>query len=301
MAQALGIDALWLKNEGQNPTGSHKDRMSPFVVARAFDLGIDTVAIASSGNAGTSLAAYAAVVGLKCVVVATKDINPSWEAAIRLHGAELIQVDGSLERWRRIRTEVEAGNWYPATNHQHPPLGSNPYGLQGYKTVAWEILEATEPTRPTVIFVPTSRGDLLWGIWQGMREAHEAGLTRYLPRLIAVEPFPRLSKVLAGADYRGDFPGQAPDMPSITGNTVTYQAMVALRDSKGAAVEADGRQGQVAQRQLARRGFYVERSSAAALSGLQTAIAQGIVSRSDRVVLVLTSHGYKEDQLTVDG
>jgi threonine synthase len=305
LAHEVGIADLWFKNEGQNPTGSHKDRMSPFVVARAAALGIDTVAVASSGNAGASLAAYAAAAGLNCVVVATKDIYPAWAQAIKMCGAELILVDESLERWSRIRAEVEAGRWYPATNHQHPPLGSNPYGLQGYKTVAWEILESTAPakksaqTRPTVIIVPTARGDHLWGIWQGLVEAHGAGMIRQLPRLVAAEPFPRLSKALAGADYRADFPGQALDMPSIAGNTATFQALHALRESNGLAVVAGGRLAQAAQIRLAERGYYVERSSAAALAALEQLVAQRQIKASDRVVLLLTSHGYK-DQLADD-
>jgi len=294
MAQALGIDALWLKNEGQNPTGSHKDRMSPFVVARAAALGLETVAASSTGNAGASLAAYAAAAGLRCVIVATKDIKPTWAQAIRLCGAELILVDEPLERWHKIQTEVEAGRWYPATNHQHPPLGSNPYGLQGYKTVAWEILEATAPAVPTIIVVPTSRGDHLWGIWQGLVEARETGLVRQLPRLVAVEPFARLSKVLDGADYRADFPGQAPDLSSIAGNTATFQAQYALTQSRGLAVVANSQEAVAAQSRLARRGFYVERSSAAALAGLRKLTGLGHVSAKDRVVLMITSHGYKE-------
>ena len=294
LAQSFGLQALWLKNEGANPTGSHKDRMSPLVVARAAELGIDTLAVASSGNAGVSLAAYATAAGLRCAVVSTPDMSPAWARAIRLCGAELVLVDKSLERWQLIRAKVDEGLWYPSANHLDPPLGSNPYGVQGFKTIAWEILEVIAPSTPTVIIVPTARGDNLWGIWQGLLEAAEMGLIDQLPRLVAVEPFARLSRVLAGDDYRDKFPGRAPDMPSITGDTATYQAMVALRDSNGLALEAGSADAARAQAQLARLGFYAERSSAAALAGLQKLVSRGEVGQSDRVVMMMTSHGFKE-------
>ena len=83
-------------------------------------------------------------------------------------------------------------------------------------------------------------------------------------------------------------------MPSIAGNTATFQALFALRESGGLALEANSQEAAAAQSWLARRGFYVERSSAAALAGLQKAITQGHVSQADRVVLLITSHGYKE-------
>jgi threonine synthase len=274
--------------------------MSPFVVARAAALGLGTVAVASSGNAGASLAAYAAAAGLACVVASTRPIRPTWEQAIRFYGAELVLVDEPLERWHLIRAKVEQGLWYPSANHLDPPLGSNPYGVQGFKTVAWEILEANAPLTPTVIVVPTARGDHLWGIWQGLIEAAEMGLLDRLPRLVAAEPFARLSRVLAGADYRDKFAGQAPDMPSITGDTATHQAMIALRDSNGLAVEANSEEARAAQIQLAGRGFYVERSSATAFAGLLKLVDQGAVGRDDRVVLLITSHGFKEPPTLLD-
>lgn len=293
-AEEMGLGLVWIKYEGANPTGSHKDRMSPLVVARAAALGYDTVAVASSGNAGVSLSAYAAAAGLHCVVVSTPDMSPNWARAICFTGAELVFTDTSLERWQLIQAEVEAGRWYPSANHLDPPLGSNPYGVQGFKTVAWEILEACAPHMPTVIIVPTARGDHLWGIWQGLVEAREMGLIDRYPRLVAAEPFARLSQVLDGADYRAKFAGQAPDMPSITGDTATHQATVALRGSNGLAVEASSEDARIAQARLAKRGFYVERSSAAALAGLQKLALAGAVGRDDRVVLLITAHGFKE-------
>ncbi len=105
LARTLTVEKLWVKNEGQNPTGSHKDRMSPLAVARAASLGRDTVVAASSGNAGASLAAYASAAGLRCVIISTQKISSGWRQAIEISGAELI----SCRHAREAVGNIEAG------------------------------------------------------------------------------------------------------------------------------------------------------------------------------------------------
>lgn len=295
LTRALGVERLWAKNEGQNPTGSHKDRMSALVVARAACLGRRTVVAASSGNGGVSLAAYAGAAALRCVIIATPMISGVWARAIRMAGGELVLTATSQERWRSMEQMVDKENWYPVTNYLHPPIGSNPFGVQGYKTVAYEIVEQCGDTPPTVIVVPTSRGDLLWGLWQGLVEARHHALIGALPRLIAVEPVPRLSRILRGEDYRQTFEGGTHAMISIGGTSATYQSIVALRGSRGKAVEVSTAEAEAAQQELAQRGLYAELSSAATLAGLRLLVTGGHVDETDRVVLVLTSHGYKEE------
>lgn len=133
LGEELGVENLWIKNEGQNPTGSHKDRFSPFVVARAKSLGYETVAVASTGNAGVSIATYAAVASMKCVVLATNEINPIWQQAIERTGAEIIYKEKPMDRWEHIQRKVLQQEWYPATNFINPPVGSNPFGIQGFR------------------------------------------------------------------------------------------------------------------------------------------------------------------------
>jgi threonine synthase len=299
LAQGLGLARVWLKNEGQNPTGSHKDRMSALAVARAAALGRRTVVAASSGNAGASLAAYAAAAALDCKIISTPKISPSWAQAIEMAGAELLLTDTPEARWPLMRAKVESEGWYPVTNFLDPPVGSNPFGLEGYKTVAFELVEQCARAQPTTILVPTARGDLLWGIWQGLSEACRAGLVADLPRLLAVEPFARLKNVLAGRDYRSRFEGEPHAMTSIGGGTATYQSLLALRASGGSGVEVSTAEAHRAQRELAQLGFYVELSSATALAALHKLGEEGQVGQADRVVLVVTSHGYKELPQTV--
>ncbi|WP_202596443.1 pyridoxal-phosphate dependent enzyme [Mesorhizobium loti] len=295
LAKEIGVRALCLKNEGANPTGSQKDRMSRFVVERALAIGASTVAAASSGNAGVSLAAYAAHVGLNCVIVTTPEMNPNWRRAIEMHGATLLATETPERRWQVLADRVRAGDWYPATNFSVPPVGSNPFGVDGYRSIAFEIFRELGTSACSDILVPTSRADLLWGIARGYCDLQTAGLVEKPPRIHAVEPFGRISKALAGQDYRGSFPGHSA-LISIGGATVTYQALDAIASCNGSAAVIKDKAARDDQRQLAHCGLYLELSSAAALTGLRKLVSQGVIASDAAVVLVGTASGFSEFQ-----
>lgn len=292
LAGELGLDGLLVKNESANPTGSHKDRMSVQFIARARACDVPVVAAASSGNAGVSVACYAAAAGIPCVIVTTASIAPGWRRAIEMAGATLHFIEEPLERWRFIRGKAASDGWVSATNVLVPPTGSEPFGVDGYKTLGYELGEDSEIADSDAILVPTARGDLLWGIYKGLHDLLVAGTLRRMPRLIAVEPFPRLERVLAGADLRDRFPGSSP-LSSIGGTTVTYQALTAVRVSGGTAVSVQPEQVIADQRALARSGLYLELSAAAALTGLRVLLA-GKPAAIRRVTLIATSHGNRE-------
>jgi threonine synthase len=292
LAAEFGLDALLVKNESANPTGSHKDRMSAQFIARATARNAPVVAAASSGNAGVSVASYAAAAGIRCVVCTTAKISPAWRRAIEITGAELHFIEDPLERWRLIREKTATEGWISATNILQPPTGSETFGVDGYKTLGYELGEDAEIASSDVILVPTARGDLLWGIYKGMQDLIEAGQLRRMPRLIAVEPFPRLERVLAGADLRDRFPGSSP-LSSIGGTTATYQALTAVRLSGGTALSVPSEQVIADQKRLARSGLYLELSAAAALTGLRVLLAGKRVAIRHATVIA-SSHGYKE-------
>ena len=170
LARSLASDAVDIKLEGSNPTGSHKDRMTSQFVARALDRQAPVVAAASSGNAGASLAAYAAAAGLRCAIVTTPKISPAWRRAIEMTGAELHFVEDPLDRWRFIRGKGETEGWFSATNVSIPPTSSEPFGVDGYKTLAYELALDPQTANADTILIPTARGDLLWGIYAGFKE-----------------------------------------------------------------------------------------------------------------------------------
>ncbi|OLS33870.1 pyridoxal-phosphate dependent enzyme [Bacillus sp. MRMR6] len=293
LSRKMGLKNLWIKHEGQNPTGSHKDRMSPFIIARAKSLGMKTVAVASSGNAGVSIATYAASEDLACVVLTTPTISAIWKQAIEKTGAKLIYKQDALARWSEMKEMVRKKEWYPATNYLLPPVGSNPFGIQGYKTIAYEIIEDF-PQLPHYIFVPTARGDMLWGIWKGFEECMSAGIIDSIPRLVAVEPLPRLERVFQGELYTNVFNGTSTQTPSVSGNTVTYQALQAIQNSSGKVVTILSEQAESAQLELGMHGIYAERSSALVYEALRKLVKSKEIKEEDRVLLIISSNGYKE-------
>lgn len=294
LADNFNLKKVYIKNEFQNPTGSHKDRMSPFAVARAVSLGKKCVVAASSGNAGASLSSYAAAAGIECKIITTKKMNPIWKKAIELPGAELVLMDTPKERWPYMEKMVEQEDWYPVTNFVTPPVGSNPFGIQGYKTISYEIYEELCNDMPAFILIPSCRADLLWGVYEGFKDLVDLGLIQKVPRLVAVEPYARISKILDGEDYRSIFPGDSSATVSIGGDTITYQAVSAVRLSGGTASNISQKQVAEYQRELAKIGFYLESSAATIIGALTQLVDDKIVPQGAGVLMIATSNGYKD-------
>lgn len=296
LAQKLGLSALFAKDESRGPTGSHKDRMSGLVVARAAQLNRPGVVAASSGNGAHSLAAYAGSVGVPCLILTTKKLSGPWKQAIEATGATIQFTNTSEERWVLMQQKVEKEGWYPVTNFISPPIGSNPFGVQGCKTIAYEIAEQLGGTPVDAVVVPTCRGDLLWGLYEGFVEAREAKKITKVPRLYAVEPLSRLERILAGEDYRTKFPQVEHPMVSIGGVTSAYQALSGVTLSTGGACSVTTQETMRARAELATQGLYLELSSAAALAGLYSLVERKSIRKGERAVIICTSHGYKELQ-----
>lgn len=280
---------LRIKAEWMNPTGSHKDRMSPLVVARTKERGARGVICASSGNAALSLAAYAARAGIACCVVVGPTVPGATRTALQRLGARMIATDDGIARWAVLRRLVDTEAWYPATNYALPAVGSNAWGVEGYRTLAFE-LAAEMPEGIDAVVVPTARGDTAHGLATGFQALREAGLWRHGgPRIVAVEPFARISAVLAGAARSTDaFPGQT-RQASIAGDTTTDQAVRAVRDTHGMALVIEDAAAFAAQATLASdHGLLLELCAAATFAALPR-LAGMLASPGRRVVLIGTA------------
>lgn len=290
----LGTYAI--KAEWTNPTGSHKDRMSPLVVARAVEVGAPGIACASSGNAGLSLAAYAARAGLPARVVVTPAVPEMVRRALLAYGAEVLGAPDGLTRWRVLARLGREEGWYPATNYALPASGSSTWGVEGYKTLAFELAAEAPAGGWDAVLVPTARGDLIWGLFAGFAAMREAGLWPHDgPRLIAIEPFPRLSAVLVGeAPVTGNFPGTT-RQASTAGNTTTDQALRAVQGSGGTAIAIGDAAAEAAQAGLAsRHGIFLELCAAAAHAALPRLLAAGVLRAGERVVAIGTAAGQRD-------
>lgn len=292
----VGLDNLYLKNETRNPTGSYKDRMAAVVIARAREAGAKVVTIASSGNAGASLAAYATVAGLECVVFTSASAPLAMKAQIRALGAKLVALASSPERWTTMQAAVETYGWYCASNYLETPVGSNPYGVEGYKTLAYEVWEQMGRDAPDVMALPVCYGDGLAGTARGFSDLVELGFIRRAPRLVAGEVWGPLSKAQA-EKLEAPAPIEAgPTVAiSIGGGRSTFQALHALQESDGRAVTVTDEELLSWQAELGRReGIYAEASSLASVAALAKLRKDDRLRQSAVAVALITATGLKD-------
>lgn len=291
LGRELGIARLSAKHEGMNPTGSHKDRMSAQAVTRALEIGASTVVLASSGNAAVSAAAYCAAAGLDCEVATYRDMPEPFVRALRRLGARRVPYGQGAQRWDHVRRRVEHDGAFALTNYSLPAVGSPVFGVEGYRAIALECV--AQGCAPDHILVPTARGDLLWGLYSGLRDLLAAGLIERMPRLWAVEPFARLSRVLEGASPQAEFAGHTAQF-SIAGTTVTLQQCKAVQASGGGAIVVADAQAQWGAARLAAQGLWVELCAGSCVSALAQLLAQGCIAPRDHALLVLTAKGDRD-------
>src|SRR5262249_8050164 len=170
LGRRLGIPRLYAKDESQNPTWSYKDRLCSVAVTHAGQGGARGVVVSSTGNHGASTAAYAARAGLPCVIFTLASVPDTMKTLMQAYGAAVVACPTSESRWTLMREAVERLGWYPTSGFVLPPLGSNPYGIEGYKTLAYEVVEDLGGTAPDMVVVPSAYSDGLHGIGKGMAE-----------------------------------------------------------------------------------------------------------------------------------
>jgi len=299
----LGLDDLHIKDESRNPTQSYKDRLSAVAVSYAKALGAPVVATASSGNAGASLAAYAARAGLPCVVASMKGASGPMVAQIRKLGAHLILMEDKTRRWPLLAQAVKDHGWFVASPYSAPVLGSTPIGIEGYKTIAYEIFEELGRV-PDWLALPVCYGDALAGIHQGFLDLRAAGLADRSPRFIAAEAHGSLAHAMAtSADHVDAVPADPASLAASVGAPQSsYQALQALRETHGMAVRI-GNEGLVALQELvgAIEGLCLELASVMPFAAVRRLRQDGTVKRGDLVVCLATASGLKDlDKSTLD-
>ncbi|MFQ5915398.1 MAG: pyridoxal-phosphate dependent enzyme [Nitrospinota bacterium] len=297
----LGAPRLHLKDESRNPTGSFKDRLAASALAMAGRFGARTVGVSSTGNAGAAAAAYSARKGLPCVVLTVKGAASAMVTQIRAYGALVAATEKMEDRWTLLETAIVRLGWYPTSPFFGPPIGSNPFGVDGYKTIAYEICEQLDWRAPDWCVLPVAYGDALFGMWKGFDEFAEMGIIRSRPRMVAAETAGSLGAAMReGVDA---IPAKTPHSPSVAGSInvaqSTYQALFALKASGGLAStvgddELLGLQAELA----AQEGLYAEPSSLAALAAIRRLRGSGEIREDETVVALITAGGLKDPDAT---
>ncbi|HLZ27319.1 MAG TPA: threonine synthase [Chloroflexota bacterium] len=294
----LGMSQLWLKNEGRSATGAFKDRGAVVALALAREVGARGTLTASSGNAASAVAAYSAAAGLDCLVLVGPGSAPNKLQQVLAYGAQILVVRdlfrtqegllGLLEGVSRRLDRLLVFFW----------ALSNPYTIEGMKTLAYELYLQTGGRLPDAVVVPTGGGDLYTGIWRGFCDLRRVGLIDRVPRMLAAQAqgaAPLARAVAAGAERVA----QLEDVGTVaSGIRVAFtgdHALRALRESGGAVVSVTDHEILSMQRRVAiRAGIWVEPTAAVSVAAIPHFLAQGALRPEERVICVLTGAGYKD-------
>ncbi len=296
LAKDLGLSAVGVKVEARNPTLSYKDRTNAVAVAVARQFGYTRICCTSSGNHGVSMAAYAAAAGLRSLVLFPPDAPPSVVAEVRHYGGDAVIVEfgtgGSvltlLERLFRDH------GWF--ISNRNAPLVEgrrfgNPFGLEGYKSIAYEIWHQLGGRLPSWCFFPVGGGDGLAGLWRGFQELVALGVAERTPRMAACQPEAGASILEAWRNGAHEV-APIPIGPTIALSLIDRQsgdhALRAIRESAGEAVAVSEDVLREAGRALGAHGIAVEPSSAAALAGLMAAATAGRFQPGDSATIIAT-------------
>ena len=297
LARELGIDELYVKHEGLNPTGSFKDRGMTVGVTKALELGMKVVACASTGNTSAALAIYAAKAGIPAVV-----LLPAGKVALGkvaqalMHGAKVIGIRGNFDdALMLVRDLCEKERFYLLNS-------INPYRLEGQKTIGFEIADQLGWRVPDRVVLPVGNAGNITAIFKGFVELKEVGITDSIPKMCGIQAQGSCPVVRAFREgKRNIVPEKNPETIATAiriGDPVNApKALAAIYSSGGLAETVTDDEIIQAQRDLARlEGIGVEPASAASIAGLRKLLNTGKISRDELVVCVTTGHLLKDPE-----
>jgi threonine synthase len=297
----LKLSRLYVKNEGENPTGSFKDRGMTVGVTKAVELGVKSVICASTGNTSASLAAYAAKAGLRCaVLIPSGKIAYGKLSQAMIYGAKVIQIKGNFDE------SLDAVLKLSEKHRSIYLLNSiNPFRIEGQKSLGYEIIDQLNRQAPDRIIVPVGNAGNISAIWKGFTEFKELDLIETLPKMTGIQAAG--SAPIATAIKNGSetiVPVLTPETVATAiriGAPVSWKkAMNAIRESRGTAETVTDEEILNAQKMLARtEGLFVEPASASSIAGLIKLIENGVIDSDERIVCVTTGHGLKDPDTAV--
>jgi threonine synthase len=295
VGEKLGLNKLHVKNEGQNPTGSFKDRGMTVAVTRAVQGGAKLLVCASTGNTAASMAAYAARAGVTALVtVPAGKVAGGKLAQVYAYSAKIIRVEGDFDAALAITLEAAA---------EIPELSVmnsiNPYRIEGQKSNAYEIYEQLGYEVPDYVVLPVGNAGNISAIWKGFKELHEWRISDSLPHMVGVQAAG--AQPIVEAFQRG-LDSVTPVQPHTVasainiGNPASWKkALAAIRDSGGIALAVTDEEIIAARMELASsEGIFVEPASATPIAALKK--LKGEIGRDATVVCITTGNGLKDQE-----
>jgi len=301
LGEKLGLKQLYVKNEGENPTGSFKDRGMTVGVTKALELGVKAVICASTGNTSASLAAYAAKAGLRCaVLIPSGKIAYGKLSQAMIYGAKVLQVRGNFDQALDIvlRLSEKHGGIYLLNS-------INPFRIEGQKSLGYEICNQLGQEAPDRIIVPVGNAGNISAIWKGFKEFHALRIVKDLPMMTGIQaagsaPIVQAFKTRSDTIIPVDEPETIATAIRIGAPVSWKKALTAIRESHGIAEKVTDAEILEAQKMLARtEGLFVEPASASSIAGLIKLIDDEAISKDECLVCVTTGHGLKDPDTAV--
>lgn len=301
LGASLGLSRLYFKNEGRNPSGAFKDRPAALAVTLAIEAGTQGIITASSGNAASATAAYAAAAGLPCVIFLEPGNPPAKIRQTMVAGARVVPIEGIFSRGPQAISDLitqvaQQIDHYPA--FIWAPV--NPYILEAIKSISYEIV-ARLGGAPDAIVCAVGGGDMLTAQWRAYLELKRAAVIDRLPRMIGVQSesappllqaFRKGTERVATLDYANS---------NISGINVSFSgdhALVAVRESGGTVAGVTDEQAFAMQAHMGKQeGIWVEPVSAAAVAALSGLLERGEIGADEQVVCILSGAGFKDQHL----
>ena len=295
LARELNVKRIWIKDEAQNPTGSFKDRGLSVAISLAKELGIKKVAIPSAGNAGASLAAYAARADMEAHVFMPKDAPRANISEVEKYGARLTLVDGLIDDCGRLIAELkDAEGWFDVSTLKEP------YRLEGKKTMGLEIAEQLNWKLPDVIVYPTGGGTGLIGMCKGFAELEAIGwIDAMRPRMVSVQAAECAPIVRAFVE------GKDKAEPWVNARTIAaglrvpqavadFLMLRVIRESNGTALSVSDEEMVAEIHHVGRlEGLFFCPEGGAGVAALRRLARQGWIKRSDSALIFNTASGFK--------
>ena len=291
----IGMENLFIKDEGLNPTTSFKARGLCLAISKAFELGVKEVSIPSAGNAAGAMCAYAALAGMKSFVFMPKDVPQPFISECNALGAEVTLVDGLITDCGKLAAEgvKKFGRFDVSTLKE-------PYRIEGKKTMGYEVAEQFKWELPDVIIYPTGGGTGLIGMWKAFDEMEKLGwINAKRPRMVTVQSSgcaPMVKAFHEGKEFAEMWSGAKTiadglRVPAAVGDFLILRA---LRESNGTAVAVDDDQIFESTNEIGRtEGIFAAPEGGATLATLKSLLKNRWIKPNESVVLFNTGSGHK--------
>ncbi len=296
LAEVMKVNNLWVKDDGRNPTASLKDRASAMAVVKGREKNAEIITTASTGNAAAALTGLCASVGQRNVIFVPQSAPPAKIAQLLVFGGTVMLVRGTYDDAFELCLKASRQfGWYNRNT------GFNPYMSEGKKTVSYEICEQLGWKAPDRIVVSVGDGCIIGGVHKGLKDLLALGWIDRMPRIMGVQAAGSAALYQASKD---GIPGI--EMKPIDANTIAdsisaglprdrIKALAAVRESGGAWIKVSDEQILAEIPVLgSNAGVFAEPAGACALAGLRQALADGLVSADERIVVLVTGNGLKD-------